>query len=98
MPFEIRFASSVAAQLRALSSHEQKLILDEVVKQLSHEPAVETRNRKPLRPNPVAPWELRMGDLRVLYDVAAADQRVEIVLIGKKVREKLWVAGQEVKL
>ena len=22
---------------------------------------VETRNRKPMRPNPVAPWELRVG-------------------------------------
>ena len=30
-----------------------------------HQPAVEMRNRKPMRPNPVAPWELRIGNLRV---------------------------------
>lgn len=37
-------------------------------RQLLHEPAIETRNRKRMqadRPGFVAPWELRIGDLRV---------------------------------
>ena len=43
--------------------------MDAVEERLGHEPAVETRNRKPIRPNPLAPWELRIGNLRVYYDV-----------------------------
>jgi hypothetical protein len=32
-------------------------------------PTLETRNRKPMRPNPIAPWELRIGHLRVYFEV-----------------------------
>ena len=38
-------------------------ILETSKRQLLNEPTSETRNRKPMRPNPVAPWELRIGQL-----------------------------------
>jgi len=44
---------------------QRALIFDAVEKQLMHEPFTETRNKKPLRPNPLAPWELRIGNLWV---------------------------------
>jgi hypothetical protein len=63
------------------------------------EPLVETRNRKPLRPNPLAPWELRVGALRVLYEVPAGNPKVVHVLaVGKKHRNVLRIAGREIKL
>jgi hypothetical protein len=37
-----------------LTARQRSLVLDAIGKQLMHEPMVETRNRKPLRPNPVA--------------------------------------------
>ena len=40
-----------------------------VDEQLKYEPLVETRNRKPMEPNSLATWELRIGNLRVYYDV-----------------------------
>ncbi len=51
-------------------------LLSAIEVQLVHEPLTETRNRKLLRPNPIAPWELRVGDLRAFYlrgDFAAAE-------------------------
>jgi mRNA-degrading endonuclease RelE of RelBE toxin-antitoxin system len=63
--FKIQFAESVAGQLQALTAAERSRVLAAVAAQLAHEPLVETRNRKPLRPNPLAPWELRVGPLRV---------------------------------
>jgi hypothetical protein len=36
-----------------------------------------TRRLKPLRPNPVAGWELRFGDYRVLYDADETQQGKE---------------------
>jgi len=56
------------------------------------------RNRKRLRPNPLAPWELRVGDLRVLYDVSEDEERVDILVVGRKARAALVVAGRQVKL
>lgn len=64
-----------------------------------HEPLVETKNRKPLRPNPIAPWELRVGQLRVFYEVASGEPGVVRVLaVGKKEGNILRVADQEIEL
>jgi hypothetical protein len=67
--------------------------------QLIHEPFVETRNRKPLRPNPVAPWELRLGELRIFHEAAPGETRtVHILAVGLKEGNRLWIGDQEVKL
>jgi len=66
---------------------------------LTHQPTVETRNRKQLRPNPIAPWELRIGDLRVYYYVRELpDPLVLIRAIGIKVHNQLRIGGEEVQL
>jgi mRNA-degrading endonuclease RelE of RelBE toxin-antitoxin system len=97
--YAIEIARSVVAQLEALSGAERARVLDGIERQLVHEPLRETRNRKPLRPNPIAPWELRLGSLRVFYDVSETGRRVVHVLaIGKKVRNIVRIGGQEIKL
>ena len=68
-------------------------------RQLLHEPLKETRHRKPLRPNPVAPCELRVGQLRVLYEVAGAESGVvRILAVGRKRRNVLVVGDKEIRL
>ena len=60
---------------------------------------METRNGKPLRPNPVAPWELRVGSMRVFYEVASDTPKVVRVLaVGKKGRSVLRIGRREIKL
>ncbi len=57
--------------LLTLTARERTRVLDAIEEQLSHQPLVETKHRKALRSNPIAPWELRAGYFRVFYDVAA---------------------------
>ncbi len=67
--------------------------------QLTSEPAVQTRNRKRLRPNQVAEWELRVGAFRVYYDVIDEPEPVVIIRgIGVKDREKTYAGGEELPL
>ena len=67
--------------------------------QLGNEPVKETRNRKPLRPNPIAPWELRVGSLRVFYEVATTPAPViRILAVGIEDRNVIRIGGQEFKL
>ena len=67
--------------------------------QLAHEPAVETRNRKPMRPNPVAPWELRVGALRVYYDgVDDPEPVAKVRAVGVKEGSRVRVGGDVVQL
>jgi mRNA-degrading endonuclease RelE of RelBE toxin-antitoxin system len=98
MAYDIEFAESVKAQLGQLTARDRMLVLDAVEKQLLHEPLVETRNRKPLRPNPLAPWELRVGDLRIFYEVGEEAGKVYIVAVGEKRGSSVWIGGKEVKL
>ncbi|MBM4044239.1 MAG: type II toxin-antitoxin system RelE/ParE family toxin [Planctomycetes bacterium] len=92
-------AESVKEQLRSLSANQRALILASIETQLTHEPFRETRNRKALRPNPLAPWELRVGDLRAFYDLAPDDPNViRILAVGEKRGSRLFIAGKEVQL
>ena len=60
---------------------------------------VPTRNRKPLDANPIAPWELRIGDYRVYFEVKEGPARVvRIVAVGLKDRDRVLIDGVEVKL
>jgi hypothetical protein len=82
-----------------LTARQRATIFDGIDKQLGNKPAVETRNRKPMRPNPLAPWELRIGVLRVYYDTAEEpEQVVTIVAIGIKDRNRILIGGEEVEL
>lgn len=63
--------------------------------QLRHSPTAETRNRRPMRPNPIAPWELRIGHLRVYYDVIEEEATVKVGAVGIKQRNRVLL-GKEV--
>lgn len=72
--------------------------MDTVDEQLLHQPTIETRQRKPMRPNPVAPWELRVGDLRVYYDVEETPEPVVFIrAVGLKERNRVWIGREEIE-
>ena len=74
-------------------------MLDGVDEQLVYEPTVETRNRKPMRPNPIAPWELRIDPMRVYYDVESEPEQVaKIRAVGIKARNDLRIGGEVIEL
>ncbi len=79
MACEIQFVADVREHLKALTIPERLAVFNAVELQLVHEPLVETRNRKPLRPNPIAPWALRVAKLRVFYEDALAFEGVPSV-------------------
>lgn len=71
--------------------------------QLSHMPATETRNRKPLEQPAAlgATWELRFGlknSFRVFYDVNLEEKIVSVLAIGVKEGNQLFIDGQEFEL
>ena len=99
MRYRIELSRRAEEHLDALPAAQRALVLDELERQLSYEPREETRNRKPMRPNSVAPWELRLGDLRVYYDAADEPEYVvDIRAVGVKRRNRVWIGGKEYKL
>jgi len=97
--YRIRFAESAEEHFAQLTARQQAIVLDAVKVQLRYEPLRETRNRKQLRPNPLAPWELRVGSLRVFYEVDALEpDLVNVLAIGIKRGNRLIVAGKEIHI
>jgi hypothetical protein len=99
LPHTIEYSPDTLDHFRALTARQRATILDTVDTQLMYEPTVETRNRKPMRPNPIAPWELRIGILRVYYDVEEAPEpKVFIRAIGVKERNRVRIGKKEFEL
>ena len=99
MAYEIQFANSANRQLKELKAHDRALVIAQIEKQLSDKPLKAARNRKQLRPNPVAPWELRVKSLRAFYDVSGGNTNVvNILAIGIKRGNKLYIEGEEIQL
>lgn len=99
MRYTVEFARSVESHFRALTARGRATVLDAIVGQLVNEPLKETRDRKPLRPNPIAPWELRVGRLRVFYDVAGPERGiVRVLAVGRKRHNTLLIGGEEIYL
>ena len=99
MAYEVEFAESIKEHMKGLTANQRATIFDAIEKQLVYEPLTETRKRKCLRPNPLAPWELCIGNLRVFYEVAPDEPDVvRILAVGRKRRNKLYIAGKVVKL
>lgn len=94
MPYSIEYSPDTEDHLRFLTARQRAIVLDAVDEQLTHQPTVETRNHKPMRPNPLAPWELQIGVLRVYYDVEdIPESKVYIRAVGIKERNRVRIAG-----
>ena len=93
MAFKITLSPEVMDHLKAFRAHERVRIFDEIERQLLHQPNVVTQNRKHMRPNRLAEWELRVGDFRVYYTVWK--EEVSIHAVGFKVGAKVFIGGKE---
>ena len=79
MPYQIIITTDAEAELRALPVRAQRMIEAAVPARLVKLPTMPPRAVKRLRPNPLAELELRVRDLRVLYNV----ERTELPRSGR---------------
>jgi len=102
-PFTIIYASLTHSHVRAIEARYHSLIRTNIEQQLSYEPGVTTRNRKPLK-RPVffeATWELRFGPrnlFRVFYDIDPTQRVVAVLAIGVKRGNRLFIGGEEIRV
>ena len=90
MRFEIIFAPSAVAELRALASHARAEVRDAIETHLRFEPEKLSRSRiKRLRGLDRPQFRLRVGEIRVFYDVT--ESAVEILAIVSKAQADAWL-------
>jgi mRNA-degrading endonuclease RelE of RelBE toxin-antitoxin system len=99
--FDVQLTREATTHLDSIDPKYHRMIASRILEQLSHDPNVPTRNRKPLRlPAPFdATWELRFGPhnrFRVLYDLNVEALTVIVVAIGEKLGNRLIIGGEDV--
>lgn len=96
--FKIEFTPEAIEDMHILKKRERSQVIEEIENQLLHQPTQETRNRKRLRPNKVAEWELRADKFRVFYDIDKENKVVKIEAVGYKKGSRLFIHGEEYRL
>jgi mRNA-degrading endonuclease RelE of RelBE toxin-antitoxin system len=97
MEFDIGLTGSAIEDLDFFRKKERKIIANGIALHLKNDANVETRRRKPLRPNKLAQWELRIEDYRVFFDLES-ENVVKVVAVGKKEHNDLYIRGKKVDL
>ena len=93
MPYTITISEDADRQFQALPARARRILEAAILSRLEHHPTTPTKAIKRLRPNPLAEFELRAGDLRALYNVEWNE--VVVLVVGRKVGNKLIVEGEE---
>lgn len=97
--FRIEYSPDTVEHFQFLTRFQKVTVLDIVEKQLSFSPDRESKNRKPMRPNPISPWELRIGTLRVYYDIEEGSAPVVYIrAIGIKDRNRIRIGNEVISL
>ena len=93
MRFEIILAPEAARALIGLRANWRAEVQDAIETHLRHEPRKVSKSRiKRLQAMRQPQYRLRVGDLRVFYDVT--DEAVEVLAIVSKAQAKTWLAEQ----
>ena len=94
MRFDIVFAPGAAVAYRRLKANIRATVRDAIEMYLRHEPTkVSKRRIKRLRGLSRPQYRLRVGDIRVFYDVA--DREVTVLAITTKAQAESWLAQKE---
>ena len=96
MTFHINLTPTAADDLDYFDANEQRIIMAAVHTYLVHDAHIPTKRRKQLESNPIAPWELKKDNYRILYDII--DDTVDILAIGYKDHNDLFFRGRNVSI
>ena len=97
MHYEIILAPEAANDLRRLKAHLRAEVRDALERHLRHEPTKTSRSRiKRLRGLSRPQYRLRVGEIRIFYDVSRGS--VEVLAIVVKSEAEAWLrqAGESI--
>ena len=91
MAFEVILSPEAAEDLKSLDAHTRSEVRDQIRSHLTHEPQKVSRSRiKRLRGLAQPQYRLRVGDIRVFYDVVGS--QVHILTVVSKAQAETWLS------
>lgn len=97
MKFDVWFIPNANEDLSYYPIREQRIILEAIERFLEADADTPGKRRKRLRPNLLAPWELRIGNYRIFYEIKPK-ALVRILAIGQKQHNDLFIRGKKIEI
>ena len=97
MGYEISLTESAKKDIAFFEAADQRVIVAGITAHLKTDAEIETRRKKQLQPNSVAPWELRLDRFRVFYSIEEG-AKLKVVAVGHKEHNDLFIQGRKVQL
>jgi len=92
MPYDIILAPEAVEDLQGLKAHWQAQVRDALETHLRHQPTKTSKSRiKRLKGMSRPQYRLRVGDVRVFYDVMAEAEVVEVLAMVEKPAAAAWL-------
>ncbi len=104
MDYQVELTESAQDDIEYYEARDQRIIVAAIIANLKVDAEIPTKRRKQLRPNPIAPWELRVDRFRVFYSIEGATESeskgkgVKVVAVGHKEHNELFIRGEKVQL
>lgn len=93
MKHRILLAQQALRDLRRLRAHDRAMVISAIAKHLTHEPGRTSKSRiKRLKGLAKPEYRLRVGDIRIFYDVAGGE--VHVLAIISKADADGWLAEE----
>ena len=90
MRYEILFAPEVVQDLKRLSARDRSIVRDAIENHLRHEPDRTSKSRiERLRGMSQPEYRLRVGEIRMFYDIV--EQNVKVLAVVLKSRASSWL-------
>jgi addiction module RelE/StbE family toxin len=97
MKYDIVLTESAKADIEHFERRYRRIIAVGIQRHLQHEAETRTKKKKPLRENPLGPYELRIDKYRVFYKVEG-NNTVKVVAVGHKEHNELFIRGAKFEL
>lgn len=96
--YDVQFSEDAERHLKGLTARDRGIVVAAIEEQLTQQPTVADAAPKLLRTNPLAAWELRVQEFRVLYNVQEDVVRVLVVAVAVEDGNRFVIEAEEYPL
>jgi mRNA-degrading endonuclease RelE of RelBE toxin-antitoxin system len=99
MPYTVIITPDAREDIRYFKPYEQRIISQGIRTYLTNDAFIESKHRKSLGENAIAPWEVRVENYRIFFKPDDEDTNsIVIVSVGHKEHNQLYIRGRKVQL
>jgi mRNA-degrading endonuclease RelE of RelBE toxin-antitoxin system len=96
--YNITISPNASGDLDYIRKYDRTRIIKNIYNILSIDPVTLTNEKRVLRPTQIAERELKISNFRAFYTVNETTKEVDVISVGWKEHNKLFIRGKETQI